>query len=361
MPSYKIHSIKDSEKLSFIVEWESESSISQKLSGEGHIILSVEKIEAPTEHLFCFEGKKWDGSFIQGKISADDIFLAYEMLLGEYKYTITKLYPEAIEDTKKQEKIFRELLATFQENTIKKPKKTTDTSKQLLIRYKKILQKLVIILQKELPPQSETLLPDLKKLDQNNNVTLIQQSLKENLKKLFRNRENKTLFNQIKPLMKEMGMFVPPDIYFSFLEKIGKIFQSLTPLLHPRVIQVQHHTEKNLSLEAAKKEYESIETNKHIHTFLRKKYRPKVSHFMKKEWKKYYIYTLLREKTPLFISKKIIKNLQKIATIALFVTAFVTCLVVFLGLYSTLFVTTGAMSIFLGLIIASLVIQSETV
>jgi hypothetical protein len=45
MTSYKIHSIKNSEKLSFIIEWESEKTVSQKLSGEGHIILSVEKVD----------------------------------------------------------------------------------------------------------------------------------------------------------------------------------------------------------------------------------------------------------------------------------------------------------------------------
>lgn len=65
MGMYKIHSIKDSEKLSFIIESENESLVNKKLLSEGHIILSIEKVTSPKEHLFCFEGKKTDGSFIE--------------------------------------------------------------------------------------------------------------------------------------------------------------------------------------------------------------------------------------------------------------------------------------------------------
>lgn len=71
------------------------------------------------------------------------------MLKKEYKYTITKLYPETVTEKEKQEKIFRELLATFQETATKKEKIVTDTSKQALEKYKKILAKLVSILQTE--------------------------------------------------------------------------------------------------------------------------------------------------------------------------------------------------------------------
>ena len=162
--------------------------------------------------------------------------------------------------------------------------------------------------------------------------------------------------------MKDMGMFVPPEIYFKVLEKIGKIIQSFDPLFHPTEIHAQRHTtEENASQEAIQKEYESIQNNDHIHTFLRKKYRPKTSEIFKKESKKYYIYTLLRQKKGLFLSKKGFKGLQKAATIALIIMIFITCLAVFLGLYNTLFVTTNAIVIFLGLIATSLVIRNETV
>ena len=85
------------------------------------------------------------------------------------------------------------------------------------------------------------ILPDLKKLDQNNNVTLIQEEIKNVLKNLSKKRENKALFDQIRPLMKEMKMFVLPDIYFSFLGKIFHTFKSLDPLIHPREVQSQRH------------------------------------------------------------------------------------------------------------------------
>ena len=253
------------------------------------------------------------------------------MLTQEYRYTLTKLHPETIIDPKKQEKIFRELMASFRENASHKPKKTVDTAKQELSEHKKRLQKLLEILQEELPKGSETLIPELKKLEQNNNITIIQQSIKDALKKFAQERKNKTLFNKLRPLMKEVGIFVLPDVYFAFLEKIGHIFEAISPLFHPTEIMTQRHAiEEKVSQEVVEKEYSSIQGNKHIHTFLRKKYRPKTTDILKPSIKKYYIYTLLREKTPLFISKKILKNLQKIVSIALIVTIFVTCLAVFL-------------------------------
>lgn len=71
------------------------------------------------------------------------------MLKKEYKYTITKLYPEIVTEKEKQEKIFSDLLATFQETETKKPKIISDTSKQALAKYKNTLAKLTEILQKE--------------------------------------------------------------------------------------------------------------------------------------------------------------------------------------------------------------------
>lgn len=362
MTSYKIHSIKDSEKLSFIIEWEDEKALTQKLSSEGHIILSVQKIETSLENLFCFEGKKEDGSFLEGKISADDIFVAYEMLKKEYKYTITKLYPETVVEKEKQEKIFRELLATFQEATVKKEKVVTDTSKQALEKYKKILAKLISLLQTEKIEWMGDILPDLKKLDQNNNVTLIQEEIKNVLKNLSKKRENKALFDQIRPLMKEMKMFVLPDIYFSFLGKIFHTFKSLDPLIHPREVQSQRHiSTENISWETLQKEYETIQNNKHIHTFLRKKYRAKASNALKETTKKYYIYTLFREKRAILLGKKSLQNIQKISTTALLVTVFITCFMTLFSFYWTVFVTTNTLIIFMILLSGSLVIRSETV
>lgn len=336
--------------------------LTQKLSTEWHIILSVEPIEAPIGNLFSFEGKKPDGAFLEGKISADSIFLAYEMLKKEYKYTITKLYPESVIEKEKQEKIFSDLLATFQETNTKKPKILSDSSKQTLEKYKKILSKLTTILQKEQIRGSETIISELKKIDQNNNATIIHQELKRLLKDFRAMRENRVFFDQIRPLMKEMKVFVLPDRCFNIMGLIFGIFKSLDPIIHPREITVQRHMPtESLSEEAMKIEYESIQDNKHIHTFLKKKYRPKLSSIFKETTKKYYIYTLFREKRIVLTLKKILKDFQKICTIALFSTAFITSTLIFLWLYSTLFVSTNMLVIFLILLASSLVIQSETV
>ena len=360
MPSYKIHSIKDSEKLSFIIEGDSESALTQKLSGEGHIILSVEKIEIPTDGLFCFEGKKSDGWFIDGKISADDIFEAFEMLTQEYKYSITKLYPESIQDPEKQKKILSELLLSFQENRTKKPEKTIDTTKQEILRYKKILAQLIDILRTE--EQKDINMSELKKMEQNNNVSILQLTLRDTLKKLFQKRKNKVLFQKLKPLMKEMKIFVLPDFLFNFFENAEKMSQSLDPLFHPT--EIHKNTPKkieNTSSENIKNEYNSIQNNSHIHTFLRKKYRSKISNMVRKNTKNYYFYTLLRQNKLLFFIAETIKTLPTILRTALIVTLLLTFCSLFFGLYNTAFVTTQMMGIFMILIVISLVIQNETV
>lgn len=283
------------------------------------------------------------------------------MLKKEYKYTITKLYPQTVTDKETQEKIFQDLLATFQ-TTIKKEKVVVDTSKQTLTKYKKILTEVISILQKENIEGAELIIPDLKKLEQNNNVTLIKDEIKNILKNLSKKRDNKVFFEQIRPLMKDMNMFVLPDRIFTLLQKSFSIFQSLAPLIHPKEVHVTRRiSTEHLSAEAAQKEYESIQNNEHINTFLRKKYRAKISGIFRETTKKHYIYTLFREKRAIMLSKKTLKNIQKTVTTALIITVFITCFVVFLPLYSTIFVTTNTLIIFIILLASSLVIQSETV
>jgi len=206
------------------------------------------------------------------------------------------------------------------------------------------------------------MIPELKKLEQNNNVTLIKDEIKNILKNLSKKRENKAFFEQIRPLMKDMKMFVLPDQIFTILQKSFSIFQSLDPLIHPREVHIQRHiSTENISVEAAQKEYESIQNNEHINTFLRKKYRAKISAGFKETTKKHYLYTLFREKRTVMITKNTLQNIQKIATVSLFVTVFITCFIVFFPLYRTIFVSTSTLIVFMILLAGSLVIQSETV
>lgn len=130
--------------------------------------------------------------------------------------------------------------------------------------------------------------------------------------------------------MKEMKIFVLPDICFSILNKTFNLFKSLDPLVHPREVTVQRHlSTEHPSDEAIRKEYESVHNNPHIHTFLQKKYRPKISPAFKEPTKKYYTYTLLREKKILLMIKKILRNLQKTCTVALLSVALLLCTIVF--------------------------------
>ncbi len=217
MAFYKIHSIKDSQKLSFIIEENSgESVLNQRLSGEGHIILSIEKVEKEfDDNLFCFEGRKQDQSFIEGKISAKDIFTAYDMLVREYKYSLEKLYSEKITDTEKREKIFQELQSTFAEKKSQEPIKKEETSKKNLVKWKKTLQSLVKILQNHPSTENENIITELKKLDLNNNLVQIQETVKEDIKKLALKKEDKDFYKEIKKIAKEAGVFIPPDLFFS--------------------------------------------------------------------------------------------------------------------------------------------------
>lgn len=359
MTSYKIHSLKDSEKLSFIIEWETEKSVSEKLSNEGHIILSVEKIDIPVENLFCFEWKKSDGAFIEGKISADDIFSAYQILKNDYKYSLTKLYPQTVIEKEKQEKIFLDLIATFQISTAKKKPPAVDTSKQTLSKYRIILSSLIEILEHNDAEPREV--SDLVKLEQNNNTTLIQEGIKNTLKNLSKKRTNSVLFNQIKPLMKDMNMYVLPDILFSIFSSIVSIFTTINPIFHQSKRATNSHQHNTISWDNLANEYLSIQNNPHIHIFLRKKYRPHLSYAINKTTKKSFFYTLYRQKSILLLTKESLHTLQKFSQLVILVTIFWAFFAVFLWLYSTIFVSTNTLLIFLILLSGSLVIQNETV
>lgn len=358
MPSYKIHSIKDSEKLSFIIEWENESSLNQRLSQEGHIILSIEKTETPLEKLFSFEGKKSDWAYVDGKIAADDIFIAYEMLTKEYKYTLTQLYPETVQDQAEKTKIFSELQVYISEKVVKRVEQKADTSQAQLNKYKILLQKLWNILAEHSSPETQALISELKKLEQNNNTTTILQSLKEILKKLSQRRGEKVLMKKLKPLMREVGIYVPPDIFYACLNFFKKLSQTMSPLVHPKKEAKKSQSPHISTLE---EEYTQIHNNAHIHTFLRKKFRQHIASALHKETKKYYFYTLFREKKIISMMRQIILINQTAVRTILFVVIFLYLSILMFWLYGSFFITTPVLLIFLLLIAISLVIRSDTV
>lgn len=143
------------------------------------------------------------------------------MLSKEYAYVITKLYPNSVEDEKERQKIFQELISTFEEKKISSPKIVSDTSNQALQKNKTLLEKIREIVQKSDIGGKDIILSDLKKLELTNNSVTIRQSLKNTIKEMVRTqRKEKTFFSEIVPIARDLGVFVVPDMYISILGKI---------------------------------------------------------------------------------------------------------------------------------------------
>jgi hypothetical protein len=120
-------------------------------------------------------------------------------------------------------------------------------------------------------------------------------------------------------------MFVMPAGIIKILEATERLLKSLGPLIHPSEVHIiRQENHYDVSREIIQKEYASIHDNKHIHKFLRKKYRPNISNILKIEASKYYFYTLFREKKVILFLKKILKNIAKVITFALVIVVFVT-------------------------------------
>lgn len=363
MPSYKIHSLKDSNKLSFIIEWESETSVQQKLSSEGYIVLSVEKTEVNEEKIFIFEWRKPDKSFIEWKIQAEDIFIAYDMLSKEYGYSISKLYPSNITDKTEQEKIFQELLCTFDEKKTIVTKKNNNTSSRALEKNKIIIEKLKTIVTNNITNNKEEILSDLKKLDLTNNNSTIKLSLKTIVKDLaMKYRTRKDIYALIKPLVAETGVFMPPDIYFSFLERLQWLFSFFGPLLHPSDSYVSTKSQSTSASVKNHDQFKSIQKNNHINTLLQKKYGNKgLIHSMTIGSSQAYFYTLYRCRNFFLLSKIGASFLVKILRTSIIIAVLCLLIFVLLDMHNTVFVTSSILSAFVFIILLTLVIPAETV
>ncbi len=197
------------------------------------------------------------------------------MLSKEYNYSISKLYPSTIHDKNEQEKIFQELLCTFDEKKTIVTKKYNDTSMRALEKNKIIIEKLKNIVSKNDVANKEELLSDLKKLDLINNNSTIKQSLKTIVKDLaMKYRTKKEIFSSVKPLINEVGVFMPPDAYFSFLENLQSLFSFFGPLFHPSETYVSSRSQKKTHSDPAQNHdsFKTIQKNGHINTLLQKKY-----------------------------------------------------------------------------------------
>ena len=328
-------------------------------------MLSVEKTEINEEKIFVFEGRKPDKSFIEGKIEAEDIFIAHDMLTKEYNYSISKLYPSTITSKEEQEKVFQELLCTFDEKKTVLVKKSSNTSDRALEKNKAIIEKLKTILSNNNIANKEEILSDLKRLDLINNNSTIKKSLKEITKDLAtKYRAKKDIFTSLKPIVSELGVFLPPDSYFSLLEKLQAIFSFLDPIFHPtESYQEKHaqvHDQKNNKTKHD--EFKTIQKNPHINVLLQKKYGNQgLIHSLTVGSSQSYFYTLYRRKSLFLLSKISITLLAKILRMTVLVLVLCILLTILLGMNTTIFVSSSILLIF-GLIIAlTLVIPAETV
>lgn len=218
------------------------------------------------------------------------------MLTKQYNYSISKLFPSFIVDPKEQEKVFQELLLTFDDRKPQVIKAAVDTTGKELQKNKEIIESLKKIVTEENIPNNESIIADLKKLELTNNIATIQQSLKEITKDLVnKNRANKNSFKKLKTITTDLGVFVAPNIYFSMLDKIQSLFAFFGPLFHPEDSSVQVFSETKVKDNT--EEYLLVQNNTHINTLIRKRYQ-EVSwlQLSDKKSKQSYFYSLYRGK-----------------------------------------------------------------
>ena len=353
MPSYKIHSLKDNKKLSFIIEWVSSGAVEQKLSNEGYIVLSVEEFH-PDENAeyFDFEGKKQDGSFISGKISAETIFQAYEMLTKEYAYILDGLYPSHVIDKEEQAKIFTQLQYSFHIESTKKTEVKKDTSQEHVSKNKKNIEEIIAYLETIEIPKKEEILLDLRRIQQMNNNSTIEQTLKEIIKKLYDVLPDKrNIHPTIKSVAKDLHIFLDPPFLLSVKNWYQNMMDFLDPALH-------NNGEKSGQQEAKNQKTLSL-SDPHINKLLCAEYRKSMFPKTKKEQGAFF-YTLLRENRGLYMTRKIIHNISRILTATLIFLIFCMGTLTIFWHYSTFFFSGQMLVVLMIIMFASLVFPTET-
>ncbi len=287
------------------------------------------------------------------------------MLTKEYNYSISKLYPSSITDKVEQEKVFQELLCTFDEKKAIPIKKNNDTASKALRKNKTIIEKLKTILENNTIDNKEEILSDLKRLDLINNNSTIKKSLQVIVKNLaMKYRSKKEIFNQIKPFIGEIGVFMPPDIYFSFLEFVQSVFSFFDPLIHPSETYKSKKNTTHISKDPTKvhDDFKTIQKNIHINTLLQKKYGNQgFFHSMTIGSSQAYFYTLYRCRNLFLLSKMGINLFATILRASIIVLVLCLLVIVLLDMNSSFFVTGTILSLFGLIIILTLVIPAETV
>ena len=234
------------------------------------------------------------------------MFVAYDMLSKQYGYGISKLYPSTLDNIEEQQKVFQELLSTFEEKKILKPKTVTDTSSKTLIKYRSAGEKIKKLISEENTPLKDDILSEIKKLEHTSNTSTIKESLKNIIGKI-QQHSNASIEKKLKPIAQDIGVFIAP----SFLRKIGiktrDFCTFITPIIHPQEILAVALPEKQ------KHTYEDIQNNSHIHILLQKKYQHMgIMNFSDEKSRQSYFYTVFRRNTWMFIFRKTLKATKHI-------------------------------------------------
>ena len=359
MHTYKIHSLKDNNKFSFIIQWEDISSVTKKLSSEGYIIISIDKVQVGIdESFFHFYGKKKDGSIVEWKVSSEDIFQAYLLLTKEYQYILTELYPGSISDPTQQKKIFQELLLSFREDQPKKKEITIDTLQEFVIKNKKNIQLISQYLTQQTHPNTPQFIENLRKIEKLNNSSLIKDALIDLIKKLYNESDSQQQFiTSLRPVIQDLWVFLLPPFLFLFLQKI----ESLYEFLRPAFLTENKNTPTLKTKIPPSKKIQDILKNTHIQLFLKKKYRNTGLFFLKNTEKQAYQYSLYRANRMILTFKNLFSFIFSIFTITIISFIFFLCLSTLLGHYPDIYISHNILILSLSIITCSLVFQKQMV
>lgn len=330
MPSYKIHSIKNNKKLSFIIDGESEEKVKQILSLDGFIVITIDPFfEDPLqENYFIFNALKDKQNRIEGKITAPDIFQAYKILKEDYRYTLLKLYPAALTDEKEQEFIFQNVVDVFAGLSLPETEKDEDlqnnvssiTTGEITI-MKHYFEILIPLITDSDLKDKETILTDIKKIMLTNSLSRMEILMKKTTKTLYEQadvKKKKAIYKTLLPIIKRTSIFVLPPGYFFITEAVRKISKIWKILFVPSSAsdKLQKEKMKNLTsqedLRKKNLQEKYIFSNKNIQLLLQKKYRSSWMDIVKPGGGYPYFYSLMRQRKILFWFKKMQEYIGKV-------------------------------------------------
>lgn len=209
MTYYKIHSIKDWKKNSFILESTSENELRQKLESQWHLIISLVPSWTPEWLYFVFQWMDQQNVFIEWKIQSENLINAYNILSKDYNYTITSLYPEWIDDINEQKTIFNTFLNTLSDTSLHKEEDTNKTDKWIFKRLnilKKNIEKIENFIVSNNIENTENVIFDFHRLSSSNNVQVIEEHLKKAISDIYYSSQQKdTIFRILQPIAHEVG------------------------------------------------------------------------------------------------------------------------------------------------------------